>query len=41
MMGLMMDAFGWSAGQFWASTSQEVWALIEARQKANEGLNSR
>jgi hypothetical protein len=35
-MGLMMDAFGWSADQFWAATAHEVWAVIEARQIANK-----
>ena len=32
----MMDAFGWTAEQYWASTSFEMWALIEARQAANK-----
>lgn len=36
MMGIMMDAFGWSAEQFWKATSHEAWALIEARQEANK-----
>lgn len=36
MMGTMMDAFGWSAAQFWAATPHEAWAVIEARQRANE-----
>ena len=38
MMGLMMDAFAWTADQFWGATSHEVWAVIEARQKANDKL---
>lgn len=36
MMGIMMDAFGWSAEQFWNATPHEAWALIEARQAANK-----
>lgn len=35
-MGTMMDAFGWSAEQFAQATSVETWAMIAARQKANE-----
>jgi hypothetical protein len=35
MMGLMMDAFGWSADEYWHATAHEAWALIEARQRAN------
>jgi hypothetical protein len=34
-MGVMMNGFGWTADQFWAATSHEAWALIEARQEAN------
>ena len=37
-MGLMMEAFGWSADQFWHSTPHELWAVIEARQRMNEQL---
>jgi len=33
----MMNAFGWSADQYWASTSHEQWAVIEARREAGEG----
>jgi hypothetical protein len=36
MMGVMMDAFGWSASQYWAATPHEAWVLIEARQRANQ-----
>jgi hypothetical protein len=38
MMGLMMDAFGWSADQYWAATMHEVWSVIEARKRANDHL---
>jgi hypothetical protein len=38
-MGSMADAFGWSADQFWRSTSHEVWAAIEARQRSNARIN--
>jgi hypothetical protein len=34
-MGIMMDAFGWTADQYWAATSHEIWAVIEAREDAN------
>jgi hypothetical protein len=34
-MGVMMDAFGWTADQYWRATPHEAWALIEARQRAN------
>jgi hypothetical protein len=36
MMGLMMDAFGWTAEQYWNATSVEIWSCIEARQRATE-----
>lgn len=32
----MMDAFGWSADQFWSATPHELWACVEARQAANK-----
>ena len=32
----MMEAFGWSADAYWAATSHEIWALIEAREAANK-----
>lgn len=35
-MGVMMEAFGWTADQFWSATPHEAWALIEARQAANK-----
>jgi hypothetical protein len=35
-MGLMMEAFNWSADQYWAATAHEIWALIEARIEANK-----
>lgn len=35
-MGVMMDAFGWSAEDYWRSTSHEMWAMIEARREANK-----
>ncbi|HWU03173.1 MAG TPA: phage tail assembly chaperone [Novosphingobium sp.] len=38
LMGVMMDAFGWSADQFWKATPHEIWAMIEARQRANARL---
>jgi hypothetical protein len=31
MQGIAMDAFGWSAEQFWRATPHEWWAVIEAR----------
>jgi hypothetical protein len=34
----MMDAFGWSADQFWDATPHEVWACIEAREEANKQI---
>ena len=37
-MGLAMDAFGWSADQFWAATAHELWAMIDARVAANKAL---
>lgn len=37
-MGVAMDAFGWSADQFWASTPHEFWAMVEARERANEAI---
>jgi hypothetical protein len=40
-MGLMMEAFGWSPDQYWASTSHEIWALIEARIEANKRAATR
>jgi hypothetical protein len=33
-----MDAFGWSADQFWDSTPHETWACIDAREEANKQL---
>jgi hypothetical protein len=38
-MGSMAEAFGWTAEQFWQSTAHEVWAVIEARQRANDRIN--
>lgn len=38
-MGIMMEAFGWSADQFWAATPHEMWAVIEARERANDRIN--
>ena len=35
-MGIALDAFGWSADQFWAATPVEFFAMIEARQAANK-----
>ena len=35
-MGIALDAFGWSAAQFWAATPHEWWAMIEAREAANK-----
>ncbi|MBB4152901.1 hypothetical protein GGQ80_000789 [Sphingomonas jinjuensis] len=35
-MGVMMDAFGWTAEQYWTATSHEIWALVEAREAANK-----
>lgn len=32
----MMNAFEWSADQYWASTSHEMFAVIEARREANK-----
>lgn len=34
----MMNAFGWSADQFWSSTPHEVWTVIEAREAANKAI---
>jgi len=38
-MGSMLEAFGWSADQFWRATPHEVWAAIEARQRVNAQIN--
>jgi hypothetical protein len=35
-MGVAMDAFGWSADEFWTSTSHELFAMVEARRAANK-----
>ena len=32
----MMDAFEWSADRYWRSTSNEIYAQIEAREAANK-----
>ncbi|UAK23672.1 phage tail assembly chaperone [Sphingomonas nostoxanthinifaciens] len=34
-MGIALDAFGWTPDTFWRSTPCELWAMIEARQRAN------
>jgi len=36
-----MEAFGWSAEQFWVSTPHEFWAMIDARKGANKALQQR
>lgn len=33
-----MDAFGWTADQFWDATPHEIWACIGARQDANKAM---
>lgn len=38
-MGVAMDAFGWSADQFWEATPHEYWAMVDARIAANDRLN--
>lgn len=38
-MGVALDAFGWSAEQFWQATPHEFWAMIDARQEANRRIN--
>lgn len=35
-MGLALDTFGWSAGQFWRATPHEFWSMIDARLAANK-----
>ena len=35
-MGLALDAFGWSADQFWLATPHEFWAMVDARIEANK-----
>lgn len=37
-MGVMIDAFGWTAEQFWQSTAHEMWSAVEARERANERI---
>jgi len=40
-MGVALDAFGWSADQFWRATPHEFWAMIDARAQANKRSNQR
>ncbi|MBD8641138.1 phage tail assembly chaperone [Sphingomonas aerolata] len=35
-MGFALDAFGWSADQFWSATPHELWSMIDARIAANK-----
>ena len=35
-MGIALDAFGWSADQFWWATPHEFWSMIDARVEANK-----
>jgi hypothetical protein len=35
-MGIMMEAFDWSADRYWKSTAHEIFAVIEAREEANK-----
>jgi hypothetical protein len=35
-MGIALDAFGWSADQFWDATPHEFFAMVEARTAANK-----
>ena len=37
-MGVAMDAFGWSANQFWHATPHEYWAMVDARIEANKQM---
>jgi hypothetical protein len=38
-MGIAMDAFGWSADQYWEATPHELWAMFEARETANKAAS--
>jgi hypothetical protein len=35
-MGIALDAFGWSADQFWDATPHEFFAMVDARREANK-----
>jgi hypothetical protein len=38
LSGVMMDAFGWTAQQFWDATAHEAWACIESREEATKAI---
>lgn len=40
-MGVALDAFGWTADQFWGATPHEFWAMVDARAEANRLMNER
>ena len=35
-MGVAMDAFGWTADQYWSATPHEYWAMVDARLEASK-----
>ena len=41
MMGVALDAFGWTPATFWAATPCEFWSMVEARRIANKALEQR